>query len=317
MSVLGYVRPVAPELRVRENELYRAVYCGLCRSMGKCTGCASRLTLSYDFAFLALVRYALTDTSPTVARGRCIVHPLRARYYAENCDALTYSAAAAALLMRGKISDDIADEHGLRHMRAAAVLPFVSRFAARAEKCGAPGMDAVAGVISRELSNLSALERGNSSDIDACADTFGNIMAAAFAGGLDGAPARIAAEIGRYTGRFIYVCDAADDIGDDARLGRFNPLLSSYGADVLERRTTGDLRGGRQMERTLLPRDAAEGVLTAARLDLHKLWDAFALVSGADEVRGIIENIISLGMTSKMIQALGLVPPDGEKNKRL
>ena len=86
---------------------------------------------------------------------------------------------------------------------------------------------------------------------------------------------------------------------------------------MLERRTTGDLRGGRQRERTLLPKDAAEGVLTAARLDLHKLWDAFALVSGADEVRGIIENIISLGMTSKMIQALGLVPPDGGKNKRL
>ena len=33
----GYVRTHAPELKVREQEYYRAVYCGLCRTMGKCT----------------------------------------------------------------------------------------------------------------------------------------------------------------------------------------------------------------------------------------------------------------------------------------
>lgn len=317
MTVLGYVKPVAAELKVRENELYRAVYCGLCREMGKCTGCASRLTLSYDFAFLALVRYALTDTSPTVARGRCIVHPIRARHFAEGCDPLKYSAASAALLMQGKIRDDIADERGLRRVRASAVSPFVNHFAARARSCGVAGADGIADTVARALAKLSALERERSSDIDACADTFGEIMAAVFAGGLDGASARIAAEIGRYTGRFVYVCDAADDVGEDARLGRYNPLLSAYGEDVLERRKTGDLRRRRARVRLLLPRDAAEGVLTAARLDLHKLWDAFALVDGAPEVRGIIENIISLGMTSAMVQALGLVPPDSGKNQHL
>ena len=56
----GYVRTHAPELKVRQQEYYRAVYCGLCRTMGKCTGQCSRMTLSYDFTFFALVRMALT-----------------------------------------------------------------------------------------------------------------------------------------------------------------------------------------------------------------------------------------------------------------
>ena len=47
--MFGYVMPYVPTLQVQEYELYRAVYCGLCREMGRITGQASRLTLSYDF----------------------------------------------------------------------------------------------------------------------------------------------------------------------------------------------------------------------------------------------------------------------------
>lgn len=311
--MLGYVRPVAAELKVRENELYRAVYCGLCRSMGRCTGCASRLTLSYDFVFLALVRYALSDTEPTLARGRCAVHPCRARYYAKNDATLTYCAAAAALLMRGKICDDAADERGVKRLRATALVPVANGIAARAAKCEGD-VFVLSDCISRELDRLSELETAKSDDIDAAADTFGRIMAQVLSNGIvDEKSARIAREIGKYTGRFVYICDAADDIGEDARLGRANPFLFAYGTDVLERRECGDLRGGTK-ERLVLPRDIAESVLVAAKLDLHRLWDAYALVSGGERVSGIIENVISLGMTSAVMQALGLVPPGGGDN---
>ena len=53
--MFGYIKPDIPELKMKENELYKAVYCGLCKTMGKCTGCASQLTLNYDFAFLAML----------------------------------------------------------------------------------------------------------------------------------------------------------------------------------------------------------------------------------------------------------------------
>ena len=58
-NMFGYVRPYTPELLVKDNELYRATYCGLCRTMGKTTGKLSKLALSYDFVFLALLRFAV------------------------------------------------------------------------------------------------------------------------------------------------------------------------------------------------------------------------------------------------------------------
>ena len=64
--MFGYIRTDTPELRVRENEYYKAVYCGMCRAQGKCTGQCSRLTLSYDMVFLALLRLAVSGENPTL-----------------------------------------------------------------------------------------------------------------------------------------------------------------------------------------------------------------------------------------------------------
>ena len=54
--MFGYVRTMDSELKVKEHELYKATYCGLCRSMGEVCGGSSRLTLSYDGVFLSLLR---------------------------------------------------------------------------------------------------------------------------------------------------------------------------------------------------------------------------------------------------------------------
>ena len=110
--MFGYIRTDVPELRVRENEYYRAVYCGLCRAQGKCTGQCSRMTLSYDMTFLALLRLAISKETPEIKSGRCLAHPFKKRAYVADCDALSYCAYASALLFYGKTVDDILDEKG-------------------------------------------------------------------------------------------------------------------------------------------------------------------------------------------------------------
>ncbi len=57
--MFGYVRIYKPELRMREYEQYRGVYCSLCKHLGSRYGAALRLTLSYDMTFLALLTMAL------------------------------------------------------------------------------------------------------------------------------------------------------------------------------------------------------------------------------------------------------------------
>ena len=116
--MFGYVRTVPSELRLREYECYRAYYCGLCRSMGKCTGACSRLTLSYDFVFLAACRAWLCGEKPETKRFRCALHPLRRRLTVTGSEQLDYCADASVLLSYHKCLDDLGDERGFRRLRA-------------------------------------------------------------------------------------------------------------------------------------------------------------------------------------------------------
>ena len=54
--MFGYIRTDKGELKVREYELYRGLYCTLCKQLSKRYGVFSRFILSYDMTFLALVR---------------------------------------------------------------------------------------------------------------------------------------------------------------------------------------------------------------------------------------------------------------------
>ena len=51
--MFGYVRPYKSEMLVREYEQYKAVYCEVCRQLGKEYGWTARFTLSYDCTFYA------------------------------------------------------------------------------------------------------------------------------------------------------------------------------------------------------------------------------------------------------------------------
>lgn len=53
--MFGYLQIQKSELLVRESEAYKAVYCGLCRQMGKDYSVFTRFTLSYDCTFYAML----------------------------------------------------------------------------------------------------------------------------------------------------------------------------------------------------------------------------------------------------------------------
>jgi len=57
--LFGYIRTFKPEMKVKEFDTYKAVYCGLCKQLGKVYGPFARLTLSYDFTFLSLISLGL------------------------------------------------------------------------------------------------------------------------------------------------------------------------------------------------------------------------------------------------------------------
>lgn len=50
--MFGYVKPDLPYLYLKDDKLYKALYCGVCKSIGKTCGQKARLSLTYDIAFL-------------------------------------------------------------------------------------------------------------------------------------------------------------------------------------------------------------------------------------------------------------------------
>ena len=60
MGLLGYVRAYKPELKFREYDVYKGVYCTLCKTLLRRYSPLGQLFLSYDASFLALVLLALS-----------------------------------------------------------------------------------------------------------------------------------------------------------------------------------------------------------------------------------------------------------------
>ena len=223
--MFGYVRPHTPELRMRDYECYRAYYCGLCRAMGKCTGQCSRMTLSYDFVFLAAVRCYLAKETPEVVKRRCLAHPLRRRKAVVHSEQLNYCADASALLSYQKCRDDLSDEGGWKRLRAGMMILLLSPAYKKAKRRH-PALDEK---IEAELKRLHDYEiNAGEPSADLPAAIFGELMRAVCSEGLDGTEARIAAEIGQTVGRWIYLLDAADDLAQDRRKKRFNPYTALF-----------------------------------------------------------------------------------------
>ena len=244
--MLGYIRPYAPDLRLREYQYYRGVYCGLCRAMGRCTGQCSRLSLSYDLVFLALVRLALANGNPNgqaddrpvrFEKRRCLPHPLRPRPSLESGDATDYAACVAAVLNHQKLLDDRFDEKGAKRWRAGLLLPFFRRFAMRANG----KYQGLSEAIAPHMERLAALEQDEFPSADEPANAFGEVLSVLFSNGLPPDAARFARHIGFHIGRWLYFIDAIDDYGEDVKQGRFNPLYRLYGEPSLSQEHREDL----------------------------------------------------------------------------
>ena len=69
--MFGYLQIQKSELLVRESEAYKAVYCGLCRQMGKDYSVFTRFTLSYDCTFYAMLLMSLNRSCKGFKDGRC------------------------------------------------------------------------------------------------------------------------------------------------------------------------------------------------------------------------------------------------------
>lgn len=279
--MFGYVKPYISELKVKEYDCYKAFYCGLCRTMGKCTGKCSGCTLSYDFVFLAAIRCAITKDDIAYEKKRCFLHPLKKQSFVKLNGSLEYCAYSACLLTGVKISDDISDEKGLARLKARILnLCFLLPYKRSRKRFGELELRL------RELfDKLSELEKRQSS-LDECADISGNMIEAIFSYGLKGTDFAIASNIGRNIGKLIYIIDAIEDYNDDIKKNRFNPLLR-----ITEGASTAESNGDEI-------RDTLRVALMNTLADAEPAFDLidYTYAESAQLLQGIVNNIIYVAL---------------------
>lgn len=221
--MFGYVVPLKGELKVRELDAYQAAYCGLCHTLGRRYGFLSRFILNYDFTFLALVLAPPEDELSTEHR-RCAACPLKGKDVCTPTAALELASDESVVLAYWKLRDNVSDAAFWRGLPARA-LSLILRPAYRRAARRCPGFDAQ---VRACLAELGALEKEGSPSLDRTADTFARILSAAAPESGNAQRDRTVGQLLYHVGRWIYLVDAWDDLAEDRRDGRYNPLCTRY-----------------------------------------------------------------------------------------
>ena len=216
--MFGYVVVSEQDLKIREFNLYRSYYCGMCMDLKENYGQTVRLTLSYDTVFLALLLTSLYEPEDLVRDIRCAVHPVEKHRTRQN-DYTRYAADINIILSYYSCLDDWNDEKDPKKKMFAALLK------SKSERACALYPEKAA-VIRGKLSELSELEKRAGSReepdltpaalLDRTGSIFGDLLAEVFDCRKDTwSPAL--RRVGFNLGKFIYILDAYDDLEKDEK----------------------------------------------------------------------------------------------------
>ncbi len=221
--MFGYVLVNKPELKIKEFDIYRSYYCGVCNSLKKRHGLAGRMTLNYDMTFLAMLLSDLYDKEDCDAFCRCLAHPV-SKHREKRNEFSDYCADMCVYLAYYKVADDWNDERKLGSFIAMKILSSAAKKVRRLypEKTG---------VIEAKLDLLRIAEKADDIPLDKVARLFGEIMGESFVYKNDFWKDDLY-KVGFYLGKFIYLLDAYEDVEKDIASGAYNPFKELYKKSV-------------------------------------------------------------------------------------
>ena len=226
--MFGFVSASAEEMTKEQKKRYGQMYCGICRDIRSSASQMARLSLSYDMVFLAMLLSSLYEPQETEGNRACMLHPCRPKGFRQN-EFTAYAADMNIALAYYNCMDDWKDEKKLPALLMARemekFLPEIIRKWPR--QCAA---------IEKTIAQLGEMERQGCGTPDLPAGCFGALMEELLVYREDHWQDYLR-KTGNALGRFIYLCDAAMDLPEDEKKGRYNPFLSMEnrpGAEELE-----------------------------------------------------------------------------------
>lgn len=267
--MFGYLQVQKSELKVCEYDSYKAIYCGLCKQLGKDYSFLTRLSLSYDCTFYAMLLMSVSRSCQGFANKKCTCNPLKKCNFAL-CSSDSYNKAAAFSVISAyyKIKDDIADGKFLKKLRSYIILPLFSRWRKKAVK--KYGYNELDNIVSDMLVMQFKNEESDVLTIDSAAHPTALMLAKLFESeAKNEIDRRVYYEFGYQIGRWIYYIDAADDLNRDIKNNNYNPFVRVNKTDC----------------------DYIQSVLSQS---LARAFDAYNLIDIVD-FKGIFDNMLLLG----------------------
>ncbi len=279
--MFGYIRAYKPYMRVFEYEIYKSVYCGVCKDMGRRLGNLTRFSLTYDSAFLALFEHSVRGTKVCVKNERCIAHPWKKTMCAGCGNDFSYASYVSALLVWHKLKDDMLDGGVMKKLISAAGM-LVFRKAYKKANAQYP-------TLSREISGAMELQRAVEQEkcagIDQASEPTAMIMRSVFTRiGRNKKERELLARFGYCLGRFVYITDALDDLRSDVKSCSYNPLVTFMKSFGIEWDGSGKL-----------PREVQDFCTASVNMTLGQLADCYVALD-PQRFRDILDNIIYLGL---------------------
>ncbi len=217
--MFGYVIVNKSELKFREFDVYHSYYCGLCQGLRKRYGLSGQVTLSYDMTFLLMLLTGLYEPETTVSTTRCVIHPLE-KNTVRNNQITAYIADMNVLFSYYKCMDDWEDDKNFPRLCFAKMLEgktgkYKEKYEEKLRK------------IQLFMQDFAEAEKQGCEDIDTMAGLFGKVLGEIVAFKEDEWAGTLR-DLGTYLGEFIYLLDAYEDIEEDIRKNRYNPLKKRY-----------------------------------------------------------------------------------------
>lgn len=225
--MFGYITIDKGEMLCKDYEAYKAVYCSLCKQLGKEYSFLSRFILSYDCTFYAVVALSLSDECAGFRNGRCAFNPLKkCNYLKSEKKELSIAAALSVITLYYKIVDNIADGAFFEKLGCLFLKPLVSLWHNKAKK-EYPQIEEIVSVMSDEQFKV---EKEQDCSVDKSAEPTAQMLAKMMSmlSNENSDNSRIYYNFGYFLGKWIYLCDAADDYADDVKKDSFNPYVNKY-----------------------------------------------------------------------------------------
>lgn len=214
--MFGYIIINKDELKIKDFNLYRSFYCGLCQELKREYGSLGQLSLSFDMTFLILLLTGLYEAEETKGFRKCIAHPFE-KHPTASSRFTAYGADMNLLLTYYKCLDDWDDEKKRsRYLYAASLKKRIRQLELKyPEKTN---------IIAQNLQTIRKYEQNKEYNLDLVAGCFGTIMAELFACQEDEWADTLRA-MGFFFGKFIYLMDAYEDLELDLKKGTYNPFF--------------------------------------------------------------------------------------------